>query len=154
MLLSNILTVELCGVECGLFTSCERFCLSKFHNCLVFKLEWIKWSTVFSSSIQYEQRGESTFLNLKVILFRYKLFIIYTETFWGLHPISHVLVINRCFSNQAYNSEKDFQVCEVGYILFASIRISNNIALFSLFNENIWCCFIKWWSWITRLLIL
>ena len=30
-------------------------------------------------------------------------------------------------------------ICEVGFILFASIRIPYNAALFSLFKENIWC---------------
>ena len=46
-----------------------RYCLSLFHNYFAFKQEWNKWSGVPSSSLQNEQREESTFLNLKSILF-------------------------------------------------------------------------------------
>ena len=34
-------------------------------------------------------------------------------------------------------------VCEVGFILFTSIRVPYNVALFSLFKEIIWCFYIK-----------
>ena len=70
-LLSNIPSMELCGVKCGMFINCEKYCLSLVHS-LVFKQEWNKWSRVSSSSLQFEQRGESTFLNLLSIIFRYR----------------------------------------------------------------------------------
>ena len=84
-LLSNIPSMELmelCGVECGMFINCEKYCLSLFHSCLVFKQEWNKWSRVSSSSLQYEQRGESTFLNLKSILFRYR--TLFNNLYWNI----------------------------------------------------------------------
>ena len=56
-LLSNIPTMKLCGVKGGLFINCERYCLSLFHNCLVFKQEWNRWNGISSSSLQYEERG-------------------------------------------------------------------------------------------------
>ena len=68
---SNIPSMKLYGVECEMFINCEKYCQILFHSCLVFKQGWNKWSGV-SSSLQYEQRGESTFLKLKSILFRYK----------------------------------------------------------------------------------
>ena len=37
--MSNIATMELCGVECVMFINCEKYCLSLFHNYLVFKQE-------------------------------------------------------------------------------------------------------------------
>ena len=81
-LLSSIPSMELCGVECGMFIYCEKYCLSLFHSCLVFKQVWNKWSEVSSSSLQYEQRGESTFLNLKNILFRYR--TLFNNLYWNI----------------------------------------------------------------------
>ena len=41
--------------------------------------------------------------------------------------------------------EKRFskQACEIGFIFFASIRISYNVALSGLFKENIGCFFLS-----------
>ena len=81
-LLLNIPSMELYGVECGMFINCEKYCLGLSHSCLVFKQEWNKWSGVSSSSLQYEQRGESTFLNLKSILFRYR--TLFNNLYWNI----------------------------------------------------------------------
>ena len=45
-----------------------------FLSCFffVFHQKWNKWIGISYSSLKYEQRGESTFLNIKSILFRYK----------------------------------------------------------------------------------
>ena len=70
-------------ILCEISINYERFFLL-FHNCLVFKQELNKWGSISSSSLQYELRGKSIFLNLKSILFYSGLkhcLMLYTETF-------------------------------------------------------------------------
>ena len=120
--LSHIPTIELCGVECGMLIHCERYSLSLFYNCLIFQQEWNKWSGVASFWLQYEQRGESAFLNLKSLLFRYK------TLFINLYcNILKFVIEFTCLGNKKMIFQSGLKfgkrfsnyACQVSFILFA-----------------------------------
>ena len=58
--------MELCGVDWGMFINCKKYCLSLFH------LNRNEISEGEFLLLHYNMnRGESTLLNLKSILFKY-----------------------------------------------------------------------------------
>ena len=110
-MLLNIPTREFCGVECGIFENFGRYCFSLFHNDLLLGQEWNKQNGDSSSSLQYKQRGKSTFLNLKSILFKYK--TLFNNLYRNI-ILRFVFTVTRLgnkkmFFNQGQDSERFFQ---------------------------------------------